>query len=746
MPTVISAGRPAIVVARPLGPPGGPGPAGPPGQGIDPDAAGTLAERAAHDSAPAGFVYLQTDVMPWQIWVKGSGTAGDWDGPMPITGTGNAVTYMTYAAAQAVSVSPAVQTILLAGYYVIGDGGRAHYKRVALMPSHLGRLRSADRLLPNGTTDALNGGWWELDEQVANVHMFGAKGDGTTDDTAAILAGDSYANTRKTVLEFFHRTYLTGPLAVGGGTGDATGSKAAIWRGVSYDGRGFTELTATLKLKNGSNDHLITVLLGSGQYVFERLNFQGNGANQTGTSFVVVLPPDPDGGTTHYHAAPWFYNCYLAEGRSGGLYVGVARANGRFIDSSVYYCGNATVRSYGVFYDSWDWVFTRSNFGLTINGHNFYANRCIGTHIQNCNFYHSTQASVVLSATCNHITFDGGSIDQNDQHGVEAYAHTGPEGGARVFTGVRFWGNGRTAAGSYSNVAVLDADKELVFEGCYFAGRSSGNNPYSHFRFFNAAARVTVAGCLFHNVPATNDNWQCLELKLFGSVTQYSATAAGYAFDTTATGQAVLISKVLGLSRWAVALKNADPETGANAGSNLQLYAYNDAGGYLNAPLSISRATGSTTLIGLQVGSASNVWGSGNMQISGTPYKPGGGPWIDSSDARIKDVVGPYDHGLAEIKQLDPVTYTFKNNVVLREQEQDQFVPTAHAQVVGKQFVGLIAQDAETPMPELVTLMDGWIDGTKVTDLRILDTNALTYALINAVKELAARLEALETP
>jgi hypothetical protein len=38
----------------------------------------------------------------------------------------------------------------------------------------------------------------------------------------------------------------------------------------------------------------------------------------------------------------------------------------------------------------------------------------------------------------------------------------------------------------------------------------------------------------------------------------------------------------------------------------------------------------------------------------------------------------------------------------------------------------------------------GWIDGVEVNDLLELDTNPLVYTLINAVKELAARVEALE--
>jgi hypothetical protein len=121
--------------------------------------------------------------------------------------------------------------------------------------------------------------------------------------------------------------------------------------------------------------------------------------------------------------------------------------------------------------------------------------------------------------------------------------------------------------------------------------------------------------------------------------------------------------------------------------------------------------------------------------------KPGGGPWSDSSDARIKTVLGAYGNGLAAIKQINPVRYEFKGNYSTSLEPATQPV---HAQALRKEFIGVLAQEIEVPMPETVTLTTGYIDGEKVDDVRVLDTNALTYALINAVKELALRVEELE--
>jgi hypothetical protein len=147
----------------------------------------------------------------------------------------------------------------------------------------------------------------------------------------------------------------------------------------------------------------------------------------------------------------------------------------------------------------------------------------------------------------------------------------------------------------------------------------------------------------------------------------------------------------------------------------------------------------------------------------GGASKPGGGVWSDSSDARIKNELGEYSRGLDEIAQLRPIYYTFKGNDTdgppehvksgIEEQDAKADAPLAvpypnsgHriAAENGTRYTGLIAQEVETVFPEMVTQRDGYIDGAAVSDLRDLDTSPLIFALINSVKELKARIEALE--
>lgn len=141
----------------------------------------------------------------------------------------------------------------------------------------------------------------------------------------------------------------------------------------------------------------------------------------------------------------------------------------------------------------------------------------------------------------------------------------------------------------------------------------------------------------------------------------------------------------------------------------------------------------------------------GAFITNGFAFKPGGGLWLDSvSDRRAKNVIEEYRSGLQQIKELRPVRYTFKGNDTYEEpvntEDTVPYLNSTHRQVAINKtpFIGLIAQDAELSMPELVTKAAGYIDGKAVTDLRNMDTTPIIYALINAVKELSAKIEALE--
>jgi hypothetical protein len=125
-----------------------------------------------------------------------------------------------------------------------------------------------------------------------------------------------------------------------------------------------------------------------------------------------------------------------------------------------------------------------------------------------------------------------------------------------------------------------------------------------------------------------------------------------------------------------------------------------------------------------------------------------GGIWL-FSDARIKIVVREYEHGLAEIEKLYPVVFTWRGNDGDAPPDQGDQVPyknSRHYMMASDrtESIGLIAQDCEQIMPELIETEPGYIDGKHVTDMRMLRREPLRYALINAVKELSREIKGLK--
>ena len=86
-----------------------------------------------------------------------------------------------------------------------------------------------------------------------------------------------------------------------------------------------------------------------------------------------------------------------------------------------------------------------------------------------------------------------------------------------------------------------------------------------------------------------------------------------------------------GLSRWQIQMPDAGAESGANGGSNFIITRFDDAGNYLGAPLSISRATGNVTIaqtLSVNSGRAISA-GVSNPAVTvyNTPANSAGGMW-----------------------------------------------------------------------------------------------------------------------
>ena len=111
---------------------------------------------------------------------------------------------------------------------------------------------------------------------------------------------------------------------------------------------------------------------------------------------------------------------------------------------------------------------------------------------------------------------------------------------------------------------------------------------------------------------------------------------------------------------------------------------------------------------------------SGDLRITGTPYRTGGDiAWQVPSDARLKDVTGPYEHGLSDLVQLDMIRFRYKENNPVGAD-------------TSKEYIGVLAQDVQKVIPEAVKEdKDGFLS---------LNTTPIFWSMINAIKELYSKL------
>lgn len=127
-----------------------------------------------------------------------------------------------------------------------------------------------------------------------------------------------------------------------------------------------------------------------------------------------------------------------------------------------------------------------------------------------------------------------------------------------------------------------------------------------------------------------------------------------------------------------------------------------------------------------------NFINGGNLLVNGNAFKPTGPEWGTIADTRLKKDIQDYERGLETVRQLRPVTYRWNG---LGDIAAD-----------GTLYHGLIAQEIVDVMPEMLTQQPIKLraDDAESTSIYAMNRSPLTYALVNAVRELADRVEALE--
>jgi hypothetical protein len=123
------------------------------------------------------------------------------------------------------------------------------------------------------------------------------------------------------------------------------------------------------------------------------------------------------------------------------------------------------------------------------------------------------------------------------------------------------------------------------------------------------------------------------------------------------------------------------------------------------------------------------IGGSGNLVVTGTARKPGGGAWADLSDRQLKTNIQQLKGALDTVLRLRGVSFEWLE-------------PAKHGNLTGPQ-IGMIAQEVETVLPDWVSTTP---EGYKLLAIRGFE--ALTIEAFRALQAqhdaLVARVKQLE--
>ncbi len=116
---------------------------------------------------------------------------------------------------------------------------------------------------------------------------------------------------------------------------------------------------------------------------------------------------------------------------------------------------------------------------------------------------------------------------------------------------------------------------------------------------------------------------------------------------------------------------------------------------------------------------------------SNSAAKPSSSLWTVVSDSRVKENIRDYTTGLEAIIKIEPKIYDYNGKAGFEKTKDN---------------IGIIAQDMQNVMPETIKTYNTKLneDDTEDTELLNFDGHAVTFALINAVKDLKAEIEELK--
>lgn len=161
--------------------------------------------------------------------------------------------------------------------------------------------------------------------------------------------------------------------------------------------------------------------------------------------------------------------------------------------------------------------------------------------------------------------------------------------------------------------------------------------------------------------------------------------------------------------------------------NGLNLYSTTQIGTWIGNT-EVMRAT-STGRIGIGIAAPTQALDVvGNIKTSGCVYYASSSVGTCASDERIKKDVHSFDLGLDTLLGIDPVYFKYNGLAGFENNGEEQ--------------LGVIAQQVEKTAPQLIKkqMVQLHKDDKEKTEIKVVDYGAFTYVVINAVKELYAKV------
>ncbi|MEU9333143.1 glycosyl hydrolase family 28-related protein [Streptomyces sp. NPDC048290] len=263
------------------------------------------------------------------------------------------------------------------------------------------------------------------DLNLANVRDYGAVGDGTTDDTAAVQSAIDAGG----VTYFPPGIYAVGTLHARLGM---------VLRGLTRSAYAYpvpATQSSTLKLRTGTNGHLIVGADGINNVQISDLAFDGNKANNTSGDIVHIDAASAQ--DTSWH----LYDCYLDNSPHDGIFIGSGRQAVKITRTWVMRSGNNGVTLSGA-----DGGLDAVLIGLS-GSNGVYIGGSV-EHLSNCDIW-SSDGNGIICDNVNQVSLVNCGIDRHKQAGLVVQG-----GGAVTVVGCMFHSNSQQTNNTYPHISA----------------------------------------------------------------------------------------------------------------------------------------------------------------------------------------------------------------------------------------------------------------------------------------------------